>query len=123
MSIAVDCPTIKKTITRRLSHSLPTVAGSPPTARGIVLESCQPESGRKLDLDAAVVMPDHVDLIYSPLCREDGWSYPLPEIMKSIKGRSARHINVALKRPEPVWQEECFDPGLRSDDSLVDRVE
>jgi REP element-mobilizing transposase RayT len=45
------------------------------------------ENGQKLDLHAAVVMPDHVHLIYAPLRREDGWSYSVPEIMKAIKGR------------------------------------
>jgi len=68
-------------------------------------------------------MPDHVHLIYSPLRREDGWSYTLPEIMKAIKGRSARLVNVALKRIGPVWQEEFFDHVLRSNDSLMERVD
>jgi len=95
----------------------------PPTARDIVLECCVKENGSKLDLHAAVVMPDHVHLIYSPLRRDDDWSYTLPEIMKAIKGRSARQINVALKRTGPVWQEEFFDHVLRSNDSLVDRVD
>jgi len=95
----------------------------PPEARNIVLACCLSENGRRLDLHATVVMPDHVHLIYSPLRRDDGWSYTLPEIMKSIKGRSARQINVALKRSGPVWQEEFFDHVLRSNNSLVDRVE
>ena len=68
-------------------------------------------------------MPDHVHLIYSPLKRTDGWDYTLPEIMKAIKGRSARQINLGLKRTGPVWQEEFFDHVLRSNDSLMDRVE
>ena len=95
----------------------------PPEARNIVLACCLSENGRRLDLHATVVMPDHVHLIYSPLRRDDGWSYTLPEIMKSIKGRFARQINVALKRSGPVWQEEFFDHVLRSNNSLVDRVE
>ena len=95
----------------------------PPAARDIMLECCVRENGCKFDLHAAVVMPDHVHLIYSPLRRDDGWSYTLPEIMKAIKGRSARLINVALKRSGPVWQEEFFDHVLRSNDSLVDRVD
>jgi REP element-mobilizing transposase RayT len=95
----------------------------PPPARDIVLECCLKLNGEKFDLHAAVVMPDHVHLIYSPLRREDGWSYTLPEIMKAIKGKAAREINVALKRAGPVWQEEFFDHVLRSNDSLVDRVE
>jgi len=68
-------------------------------------------------------MPDHVHLIYSPLRRKDGWNNSLPEIMKIIKGRSARLINRALSRKGPVWQEEFFDHVLRSNDSLVDRVD
>jgi REP element-mobilizing transposase RayT len=95
----------------------------PPTARDIVFECCVKENGHKFNLHAAVIMPDHVHLIYSPLRREDGWSYSLPEIMRTIKGRAARYINVALKRNGPVWQEEFFDHVLRSNDSLVDRVE
>lgn len=95
----------------------------PPAARDIVLACCLRENSQKFDLHAAVVMPDHVHLIYSPLRREDGWSYTLPEIMKAIKGRSARQINVALKRTGPVWQEEFFDHVLRSNDRLVDRVD
>ena len=67
----------------------------PPAARDIVRECCIKENGSKFDLHAAVVMPDHVHLIYSPLRRQDGWSYHVPEIMKAIKGRSARLINVA----------------------------
>jgi REP element-mobilizing transposase RayT len=95
----------------------------PPLARDIILECCLKENGQRFDLHAAVVMPDHVHVIYSPLRREDGWSYSLPEIMKAVKGRSARYINLALKRTGPVWQEEFFDHVLRSNDSLVDRVE
>jgi len=68
-------------------------------------------------------MPDHVHLIYSSLRREDGWSYTLPEIMKAIKGRPARQVNVRLMRRGPVWQEEFFDHVLRSNDSLVDHVD
>ena len=95
----------------------------PAAARDIVLKCCLREDGDRLKLHAAVVMPDHVHLIYSPLRREDGWSYTLPEIMKAIKGRSARLVNVALKRIGPVWQEEFFDHVLRSNDSLMERVD
>lgn len=88
-----------------------------------MLQCCLNERGHKFDLHAAVVMPDHVHLICSQLRREDGWNYSLPEVMKAIKGRSARQINLALKRTGPVWQEEFFDHVLRTNDSLVDRVD
>jgi len=51
-------------------------------------------------------------LIYSPLRRDDGWNYSLPEIMKAIKGAAWR-INHMLDRKGPVWQEEFFDHVLR----------
>ncbi len=70
----------------------------PAAARDVVFECCVKENGCKFNLHAAVVMPDHVPLIYSPLRREDGWSYSLPEIMKAIKGTAAWRINHMLKR-------------------------
>ena len=95
----------------------------PCAARDVVLDCCLKENGHKFDLHAAVVMPDHVHLIYSAMRREDGWEYSLPEIMKAIKGAAARRINLLLNRKGPVWQEEFFDHVIRSNDSLVDRVD
>jgi len=95
----------------------------PAAACDVVLECCLKENGNKFSLHAAVVMPDHVHLIYSPLRREDGWSYSLPEIMKAIKGPAAWRINHLLNRKGPVWQEECFDHVLRSNESLVEKVD
>jgi len=68
-------------------------------------------------------MPDHVHLIYSPLRRDDGWSYSLPEIMKAIKGPAAWRINHMSSRTGPVWQEEFFDHVLRSNESLMEKVD
>jgi len=95
----------------------------PPAARDIALECSVKESGCKFELHAALVRPDPVHLIYSLLRRSDGWSYSLPEIVKAIKGRSAREINLELEPSCSVWQEEFFDHVLRSNDSLVDRLD
>ncbi len=95
----------------------------PAAARDIVLDCCLKQDCRKFSLHAAVVMPDHVHLIYSPLRREDGWNFSLPEIMKAIKGAAAWRINHLLERTGPVWQEEFFDHVLRSNESLVDKVD
>jgi len=80
-------------------------------------------NGERFNLHAAVVMPDHVHLIYSPLRRDDGWSYSLPEIMKAIQ-RASRVANQShVKRTGPVWQEEFFDHVLRSNESLMEKVD
>ncbi len=95
----------------------------PGAARDIVVDCCLNGNGSKFDLHAAVVMPDHVHLILTPLRRDDGWTYSLPEIMHAIKGASARRINKRLKRRGPVWQEEFFDHVLRSNDSLAEKID
>jgi REP element-mobilizing transposase RayT len=94
----------------------------PDTARDIVLDCCLAQNSRKLDLHASVVMPDHVHLILTPLRRQDGWTYSLPEIMHAIKGAAASRINRTLERSGPVWQEEFFDHVLRSNESLGEKV-
>ncbi len=95
----------------------------PEIARDIVCDSCTKQNSSKIDLHAAVVMPAHVHLIYSPLRREDGWSHSLPEIMKAIKGAAAWRINHLLNRTGPVWQEEFFDHVIRSNESLMGKVD
>ena len=43
---------------------------------------------KSIDLDAAVVMPDHVHLIFRLIA-----PYDLGQVLQRIKGRSARQIN------------------------------
>ncbi len=45
----------------------------PARVRSLVLESCLHDYGRKLDLKVAVVMPDHVHLIFTPLIDYELW--------------------------------------------------
>ena len=92
----------------------------PLIARDAILECCLKLNRNRFDLRTVVVMPDHVHLILTCLRRSDGWIYSLPEIMRAVKGASARRINVLLGRKGPVWQEEFFDHVLRSNDSLAE---
>jgi REP element-mobilizing transposase RayT len=95
----------------------------PPEARGIVLRHCLHDQGNRFALHAAVVMPDHVHMLLTPLRDENGRPYPLASILKSLKGSSARSVNRALGRSGPVWQEESFDHVLRSEESFEEKVE
>jgi REP element-mobilizing transposase RayT len=95
----------------------------PESVRPLVLECCLHEHGRTADLHVAVIMPDHVHLILTPLVGCDGWTCSLPDIMRMIKGRAARKINVFLRRCGPVWQDESFDHVLRSNESLAEKVD
>jgi len=92
-------------------------------ARTAILRHCRYDEGKRYQLHAAVVMPEHVHLILTPLEDEETWSYGLPAILKLIKGASARSVNELLGGDGPVWQEESFDHVLRSQESLEEKLE
>ena len=94
-----------------------------PEARDIILQCCLRGHDNRFHLHAAVVMPDHVHLLLTPLQDEEGWPYGSPSILKLIKGASARHINKLLGTSGPVWQEESFDHVLRSQECLKEKLE
>jgi REP element-mobilizing transposase RayT len=92
-------------------------------ARNVILQHCRHDDGKRYLLHAAVVMPEHVHLLLSPLLDEEGWPCGLPAILKLIKGSSARSVNKLLGSGGPVWQEESFDHVLRSQESLEKKLE
>lgn len=92
-------------------------------ARDVVLQHCLVDHERRYDLHAAVVMPDHVHLLFTPLRDSDGWPFCLPQILKSLKGASARGVNRLLGESGPVWQDESFDHVLRHEEALRQKLE
>jgi len=111
----------------------PLVLSAP--ARDLVLEHSLREGGilplpahgdsvkPRIHLHAVVIMPDHVHLLLQPLRSQDGWPYPLVDILQSLKSTTAHHINKRLDHLGPVWEEESFDHVLRTDESLKQKVE
>jgi REP element-mobilizing transposase RayT len=95
----------------------------PEEARDVVMQCCLAQHGRMFDLHAAVVMPDHVHLVLTPLRGEDGWIFSLPEIMRVVKSTTAQAINKSLGRQGSVWQQESFDHVLRSNERLAETVD
>jgi REP element-mobilizing transposase RayT len=118
-----DCGTFRRSIVLCSSHFALTRDPLPDRARGLILEHCLYENGNRLDLHAVVVMPDHVHLLFTPLSGEDGWPYPLPKILKIIKGTLAHAINKLLGSCGPVWQDESFDHVLRPQESLKEKID
>jgi REP element-mobilizing transposase RayT len=96
----------------------------PKVVRSIVLDCCLHDNGKKFDLRVAVVMPDHVHLILTPLIDRDAMEVcSLAEIMDAIKGASAHKVNKVLGRKGRVWQPESFDHVLRSSESLDAKIQ
>ena len=107
----------------------------PEAARDLVLEHCLREAGvarapspakswsPRIHLYAAVVMPDHVHLLLSPLRDENAWPFPLVDILQCLKSTTAHRMDKLLHISGPVWEEESFDHVLRSDESLKEKCE
>ena len=74
-------------------------------------------------LHVAVVMPDHVHLLATPTWDKSHMSHPIAEIVRRIKGASAREVNLAFGTTGPLWQEESFDHQLRNDESLIQKAD
>jgi len=89
----------------------------PSGARTIALRHIVFEHGRKIWLDVAVVMPDHAHVVLTVL------DSTLDALMKSMKGVSARNINLLLGRRGFVWQDESFDHVLRGNERSRSKLE
>ncbi len=123
-----------------LPYSSPCCTGArlilPEQARDLVLGHCLREGGMarvarapspakgvkpRIHLHAAVVMPDHVHLLLSALRDENGWPFPLVDILQCLKSATAHRINRLLHTSGPVWEEESFDHVLRSYEGLKNK--
>ena len=61
---------------------------------------------------AWVVMPDHLHWLVQLE------STTLNELMRRVKGRSARRINQRLSRTGPLWQQGFYDRAVRQEEDL-----
>ena len=77
----------------------------------------------KLEVLAAVSMPDHAHLICfinRDAAREE---YLLSDIMASIKSYSAHAINKKLNRKGHVWLDESFDHVIRHEEGIDAKID
>ena len=84
-----------------------------PSARDSALAACVCGHLRSYFLHTAVIMPDHVHLVFTTYDHTT-----LSEVMKLIKSTSSRRIGGGT-----VWQREYFDRILRSDEDLRKKCE
>jgi putative transposase len=68
---------------------------------------------RHYRLHAFVIMPNHVHILATPLV-------PLPIMMKSLKGITAKRANAILRLTgRRFWQDESYDHLVRNDQELI----
>ncbi|MBI1747750.1 MAG: N-6 DNA methylase [Acidobacteria bacterium] len=78
--------------------------------RKVVKECLLKFEGERHRLHAAVIMPNHVHLVLEPLAAHD-----LSDLLKGIKGASARRANAILNTGGRFWMEESYDHIVRSE--------
>ena len=82
-----------------------------PDVRQIVQDCLLRFDGRRLWLHAAVIMPNHVHLLLEPVAGNE-----LSELLKGIKGASARKANQILGNTGAAfWMDESYDHIVRSE--------
>jgi putative transposase len=81
------------------------------------------DHGKRYMLVFAVLMPDHVHLLIRPNEKSTGCWYDLAEILKSLKGTSARSINQMMRTTGVVWQKESFDRIIRDEQEFEATLE
>ena len=89
-----------------------------PDARDVVMAAFQSCDRESIDLDAAVVMPDHVHAIFRLI-----GSCTLTQVLKGIKGGTAQLINQIAGRRGQVWTQESFDHIVRHDAEWEEKLE
>ena len=89
----------------------------PDDARDVVLDQILRAHEQWMYCYTAVVMPDHVHIVLMPLWDGRGDSYAIADIVRRIKGPASRIIGGS------IWQDESFDHGIRSDESLEQKCE
>ena len=84
---------------------------------GIVINHLKSGHNKFYSLIAIQVMPDHVHCILKP-----DQEYSLSEIMKGVKGVTARLINKHRNRTGSVWLHESYDRIIRNEKELNQKI-
>ena len=95
----------------------------PPGARTIALRHAIHDHGLRICVDVAIVMPDHMHMVFNMLHDRNGNDSSLGAVMKGIKGTSARSINKLLHRSGSIWLDESFDHVIRAGERSRDKLE
>lgn len=90
----------------------------PDEARDLVMAEIKSFDKQNIDLDAAVVMPDHAHAIFRLI-----GTLTLTQILKSIQGRSAHRINEITGSQGQVWTQESFDRIVRGETDWQEKME
>ena len=88
--------------------------------RRIVRDAILYEHNRRIRIFVAVVMLDHVHILCQPLESETEKWFDLSKVLQSIKGVSARKINLSRGNTGQCWMHESFDRIIRNEREFLE---
>jgi REP element-mobilizing transposase RayT len=92
-----------------------------PEERTITLKAIKYWDGRKWEVYAAVVMPDHVHALVQPLSLSEDGVIDLGEILHSVKSFTVHKINQQKGAKGSIWQDERYDRIVRDDAEFLEK--
>jgi len=101
-----------RTLEKYLDTGLGTCPFRQPAAARVVVDELIDMAEWHVAAPHFTIMPNHCHMMLVPdtRCR-----HSLSEIMKRIKGRSAKRLRQLLGGSGPIWQREWFDRWMRDD--------
>ncbi|MBK5259289.1 MAG: transposase [Thermoanaerobaculia bacterium] len=87
-------------------------------ARDIVLSTVLHDRNIEYALHAAVIMPEHVHILLTPIEKDERAMSTIPIITQRLKSVSAHRVARLPNQKRHVWQDESFDHIVRGQDSL-----
>ena len=107
----------RKRVEQYLDQGLGACYLKDPVIAEIVRSTIRIEHEKSGSVISWVIMPNHVHLLLRASA-----GHSLSEIMKRIKGVSARKINEKLARRGPVWQPDYFDRYIRDQEHFFKTI-
>ncbi len=89
-----------------------------PRLADLVSNSLHHYDGKRYDLIAFCVMPNHVHTVFTPLPKSESDYWSMASILHSIKLYTARRANRILGREGQFWQHENYDHVVRGEPEL-----
>jgi putative transposase len=101
-----------QTLEKYLDAGLGVCPFKQPTAARVIVDELNALAEWQVAVPHDTIMPNHCHVMLVPgtQCR-----HSLSEIMKRLKGRSARRLRQLLGGSGPIWQREWFDRWMRDD--------
>ena len=91
---------------------------------GFVAAKLQSMKNEYYELIAYCIMPNHIHLLINPYLEKDiehrgtTLKYPVADILRLIKGSTARECNLKLGRTGQFWHRESYDHYVRDNEEL-----